>query len=269
MAIGLSTYAFFWRWSDRAPRPLTLVDMLEQTSDLGVPVFQICDYPAIESFTDGELAELGQAATDFGITLELGTRGVRPDHLGHYLDLAGALGVSVVRSMLRTVDHKPTTEEATTLLKAVLPAYEDLGVSIALETYEQVSTSDLMAVVDGVDSPNLGICLDPANCVARLELPADVVAATARRVLNIHVKDFEFTRQAGWVGFNLVGCPLGQGLLDYDGMITAVRPGPGVNQIVEHWLPWQDGFDTTAQMEDRWTRHNIATLKIDTRRSTA
>ena len=261
MAIGLSTYAFYWRWSDRAPRPLTLFDMLDQTHDLGVPVFQICDYPAIESFGRDELAELGQAATDVGITLERGTRGVGPDHLGRYLDLANALGASVVRSMLRTADHKPTTEEASTLLKQVVPAYEDAGVSIALETYEQVSTADLMAVVDGVDSPNLGVCLDPANSVARLELPADVVARTAPRVLNIHVKDFEFTRQAGWVGFTLVGCPLGQGLLDYDGMIAAVQPGPAVNQIVEHWLPWQDSFETTAAVEDQWTRHNIDTLR--------
>ncbi len=261
MAIGLSTYAFFWRWSDRAPRPLTLFDMIEQTRDLDVPVFQICDYPAIESWTTAELEQLRQGAADCGISLELGTRGVRPDHLGRFLDLAGALGATTVRSMLRTADHKPSIEEATTLLKQVLPAYEDAGVSIALETYEQVSTADLMAVVDGVDSPNLGVCLDPANCVARLELPADVIAGTSRRVLNIHVKDFEFTRQAGWVGFTLVGCPLGQGLLDYGGMIAAVRPGPGVNQIVEHWLPWQDSFDTTALVEDQWTRHNINILR--------
>ena len=60
------------------------------------------------------------------------------------------------------------------------------------------------------------MCLDPANCVAALERPRDVVAATAPYVKNWHVKDFAFTRQAGWVGFNLAGCPLGEGLLDYD-----------------------------------------------------
>ncbi len=269
MAIGLSTYAFFWRWSDRAPRPLTLIDMLEQTHDLGVGVFQICDYPAIESSTVQQLRQVGATASDVDVRLELGTRGVRVEHLLRYLELAKALDVTLVRSMLRTADHQPSTEEATTLLKQVLPAYEDAGVSLALETYEQVSTADLMAVIDGVDSPNLGVCLDPANCVARLELPADVVARTAPRVLNIHVKDFEFTRQAGWVGFTLVGCPLGQGLLDYDAMIAAVAPAPSVNQIVEHWLPWQERFETTAAVEDRWTRHNVATLRrTDTLRST-
>jgi hypothetical protein len=41
------------------------------------------------------------------------------------------------------------------------------------------------------------------------------------------IKDFAFTRQAGWVGFTLAGCPLGEGLLDYDEMAAGVDPGRG------------------------------------------
>jgi 3-oxoisoapionate decarboxylase len=33
-------------------------------------------------------------------------------------------------------------------------------------------------------------------------------------VKNWHVKDLAFTRQTGWVGFSLTGCPLGEELLD-------------------------------------------------------
>lgn len=51
MAIGLSTYAFFWRSWDAAPRPLSLVAMLDETARLGASVLQICDYPAIESMS--------------------------------------------------------------------------------------------------------------------------------------------------------------------------------------------------------------------------
>lgn len=44
-------------------------------------------------------------------------------------------------------------------------------------------------------------------------------------------------------------------------MIRKVGPGErGINQIVEHWLPWQGGFEETALLEDRWTRHSINTL---------
>ncbi|WNE98505.1 sugar phosphate isomerase/epimerase [Streptomyces luomodiensis] len=261
MALGLSTYAFFWQISAKAPRPLTVEDMLRRTHDLGVGLFQICDYPLIETFSDERLAEVRATADSLGIRLELGTRGVRPGHLRTYLDLAEKLGATFVRSMLNTNDHRPTVPEAVELLREAVPGYAERGVTLGLETYEQVSTDDLLAVVTAVDSPHLGVCLDPGNSVARLERPADVIDRTAPHVVNIHVKDFAFTRRDGWVGFTFAGCPLGEGLLDYDRVIAAVRPEEkGVNQIVEHWLPWQGGFEETARLEDQWTQASVRTL---------
>ncbi|MDG9688912.1 sugar phosphate isomerase [Streptomyces sp. Alain-F2R5] len=262
MAYGISTYAYFWRISDRAPEPMPLPAMLRDTAALGGEVFQICDYAPIESYDRARLADVRATADDLGLTLELGTRGIRPEHLLKYLDMAGELGVTLVRSMLNTADHRPDTAEAVALLKEAVPRYADAGVTLGLETYEQVATDDLVSVVRAVDDPHLGIVLDPGNSVARLERPVDVVAATAPYVVNIHVKDFAFTRRDGWVGFTYAGCPLGEGLLDHDGMIAAVRPAErGINQIVEHWLPWQDeGYDATARLEHQWTQHSINTL---------
>ncbi|MBQ0912824.1 sugar phosphate isomerase/epimerase [Streptomyces sp. RM99] len=262
MAYGISTYAYFWRISDRAPEPMTLPAMLRDTAALGGEVFQICDYAPIESYDAARLADVRATADDLGLTLELGTRGIRPEHLLKYLDTAGELGVTLVRSMLNTADHRPDTAEAVALLKEAVPRYAAAGVTLGLETYEQVATDDLVDVVRAVDDPHLGIVLDPGNSVARLERPVDVVTATAPYVVNIHVKDFAFTRRDGWVGFTYAGCPLGEGLLDHDGMIAAVRPAErGINQIVEHWLPWQDeGYDATARLEHQWTQHSIDTL---------
>ncbi|MFC8332424.1 sugar phosphate isomerase/epimerase family protein [Streptomyces olivaceus] len=262
MAYGISTYAYFWRISSRAPEPMSLPAMLRDTADLGGRVFQICDYAPIESYDRARLADLRATAADLGLTLELGTRGIRPEHLGRYLGLADALGVTLVRSMLHTADHRPDGTEAVALLKEAVPRYAEAGVTLGLETYEQVATDDLVNVVRAVDDPHLGVVLDPGNSVARLERPADVVAAAAPYTVNIHVKDFAFTRRDGWVGFTYAGCPLGEGLLDYDGMIAATRPGErGINQIVEHWFPWQDeGYDATARLEHQWTQHSINTL---------
>ncbi|MFE6469399.1 sugar phosphate isomerase/epimerase [Streptomyces sp. CRB46] len=262
MAYGISTYAYFWRVSDRAPEPMTLPAMLRDTAALGGEVFQICDYAPIESYDAARLADVRATADDLGLTLELGTRGIRPEHLLKYLDTARELGVTLVRSMLNTADHRPDTAEAVALLKEAVPRYADAGVTLGLETYEQVATDDLVDVVRAVDDPHLGIVLDPGNSVARLERPVDVVTATAPYVVNIHVKDFAFTRRDGWVGFTYAGCPLGEGLLDHDGMVAAVRPAErGINQIVEHWLPWQDeGYDATARLEHQWTQHSIDTL---------
>ena len=261
MALGLSTYAFFWQFSETAERPLTLIDMVKKTHQQGLSVFQICDYGPIQTMSDSELAEVRDVAESSGVQLELGTRGIQTSHLMNYLDIASKLGSTFLRTMLHTPDHKPSVPEAITLLKEALPAFTERDTTIGLETYEQVSTDDLIRVVEGVGSPLLGVCLDPANSVARLELPADVIDRTAPFVVNMHVKDFTFTRQAGWVGFSLIGCPLGEGFLDYDRMIATVQPGVNVNQVIEHWLPWQGTSIQTCQLEQQWTQHNVDTLR--------
>lgn len=259
MTIGLSTYSFFWQWHEPTnPAPLTLEQLVAKTADLGCDLLQVCDYPALESYDGSRLAQLRAECARHGVRFELGTRGLDPDHLGRYLELAGALGATLVRSMIR----REEADRAEDLLRAALPAYERAGVSIALETYEQVPTARLMAVIEAIDSPHLGVALDPANCVAALETPASTIEATADRVLNLHVKDFAFTRQAGWVGFTYAGARLGEGLLDYAGMVERVRPDErGINQIIEHWLLWQGDSATTCALEDEWTRHNLRYLQ--------
>ena len=262
MTVGLSTYAFFWQWHPTAAQPLDLAAMITKTAGWGVELFQICDYPAIEAYDADQLRALAAHARAAGVRLELGTRGVGADHLHRYLDLARELDVTLVRSMVNTAEHRPSVAEAVEQLSAALPAYASAGVTVALETYEQVPVATLVELVERVDSPALGICLDPANCVAALEPPDRTIALTAPYVRNLHVKDFSFTRKDGWVGFTLAGCPLGEGLLDYDAMIEAVRPDErSINQIIEHWLPWQGDSATTIDLEDQWNRHNLDYLR--------
>ncbi len=264
MTIGLSTYAYFWQASDQVEKPLSLPDMIAATADAGVGVFQICDYPAIEELDRDQLRALRSQADKARIRLELGTRGISPPHLSTYLALARQLNVELVRSMLNTATHRPTPAEAKVQLEQSIPAFEKAGVTVALETYEQVRSSVLVDLVRSIDSQRLGICSDPANCVAALELPADVINQVAPYVVNMHIKDFHFTRQQGWVGFNLVGAPMGEGLLDYDAMIERINPSPDVSQIIEHWLPWQGTADITCAMEQQWTDHNLSYLRSKT-----
>jgi sugar phosphate isomerase/epimerase len=260
--IGLSSYAFFWQHSELAPHRLDAFDMLRRTAELGVELFQFCDYAPLDDLGRDELARLSALAQELGITLELGTKGVEPAHLEKYLDLANALDASVVRSMLYSPTSRPTLGEAEAQLRLALDAYGDAGVDLALETYEQVSSTDLVSLVEGIGHNRLGICLDPANSVASLENPRDVIQRTAPYVKNIHVKDFAFTRRGGWVGFTLEGAPLGTGLLDYDYLLETVRPNErGINQVIEHWLPLHDTIDETVQLENDWNDHNLAYLR--------
>lgn len=260
--IGLGTYAYFWQHSDRAPEPLSLIGAFEDTRAQGVELFQICDYAPLDQMSDGELRTAAEAARDLGITIELGTKGIVPEHLTRFLRLAEMFDARLVRSMLFGPDSRPSLPEAETWLRSAVHTYESAGVTLALETYEQVPTADLIGVIERVGSPNLGICLDPANVVAELENPKTCVEQTAALTKNVHVKDFAFARQPGWVGFTYSGTAMGSGLHDYDHLLATVRPRErGINEIVEHWLPWQDDAETTIRTEREWTRITLEHLR--------
>ncbi|WP_416395762.1 MULTISPECIES: sugar phosphate isomerase/epimerase family protein [unclassified Curtobacterium] len=273
--LGLSTYAYFWRMSDRVPDPMSLDDaMRDAAAHDGVDLFQICDHLPFDTASDERLAAIRALADELGLALEVGTRGTDPAHLARYLHVAEALGATLVRSMWTSGDDQPDALETERRLRLALPAYEASGVTLALETYEVVATPDLVAVVRAIGSDHLGICLDPANTVARLEHPADVVAMTAPHVVNWHVKDSGFTRSPGWVGFQYTGVPIGTGVVDHDAVHTALDPDTrGINRVIEFWLPWQDAHadaqpspgetaaQTTTRIEAAWTEHTIEYIR--------
>lgn len=267
--IGVSTYAYLWRMSDRVPEPMGLDDVLRDAAAQGVRLVQICDHAPLAGWSDDEVLALRALADELDLTLELGTRGTDPAVLRRYLELAVALRAPLVRSMWTAGDDRPDAVETDRRLRLVVPEYEAAGVTLALETYEQVSTTELVAVVGGIDNDRLGIVLDPANVVARLEHPDDVVARCAPYVANWHVKDFDFGREDGWVGFALTSRPLGEGLLDLDGIARVLdaadnphsAPDRGVSRVVEHWLPWQGDPETTTRLEAEWTTATLDTLR--------
>lgn len=260
--IGLSSYAFFWQLSEQVSAPISLHEALQRTAAFGVDLFQVCDYAPLESMTEAELKDIRATADSLGIALELGTKGIRPEHLRKFLRMAGILGAPLLRTMFNVPGHTPDAQEAAAILAGVLPEFAAAGVKIAVETYEQVPTSRVLDVIRSVDSPYLGICSDPANTVAALEMPRELIDAVAPYVLNMHIKDFAFRRKEGWIGFTYSGAPLGEGLLDYDYMAGRLQPKErNINQIIEHWLPWQDSEDETIRLENQWTQQSLDFLR--------
>src|SRR3954470_7840012 len=109
--IGLSSYAFFWQLSEKVSAPITLHQALERSAGLGVDLFQICDYAPLESMSDAELKDIRATADSLGITLELGTKGIRVEHLRKFLRIAGILGAPLLRTMFNVPGHTPAADE--------------------------------------------------------------------------------------------------------------------------------------------------------------
>lgn len=262
MVFGLGTYAFHWQASDAVEVPLSLEAMVETTHGLECGVFQICDYPAISSMPKSRMSALARRAAELGVKLELGIRGVGPDQLREALRIAQILDATTVRTLLFDRGEVKTMEQAEQDLLLSIHEFEGAGIVLALETYERSSSSELVSIVERIQSDFLGICLDPANTVAALEQPSDVIARCSPHVRNIHLKDFQFTRNDGWVGFQLTGACLGEGLLDVENVLACSQTSHGpASVIVEHWLPWQENSRVTVEMERRWTQVAIDYLK--------
>lgn len=260
--IGLSTYAYPWHMSPRADAPYSLSDVLYSARDYGVDLVQICDHPPLESASDDELDRIRAVANRLNLILEIGTKGIQPDRLRRFLTISQRLEARIVRTMLRVPDHYPEVDECIDLLRAHAPRYASAGVSLAVETYEQVTTPDLVEIITRVDNPAVGICGDPSNTIAILEQPAQVIDLIAPLVNNLHVKDFAFRRREDSIGFELIGAPLGTGLLPVDQLYERIDPvGRGISQVIEQWLPWQGTPDATLRAEDEWNRTAVDFLK--------
>ena len=260
MKIGLSSYTWPWavgREGHKPAKPLDALGLLERTKGYGVSVLQIADNPGLHLMQEDELDRISKTASTYGITLEVGTRGIEPSHLMRYLDIARKLNSSIVRSITHRVD-----DGAVSNIREVLPAYEKAGVNIALENHDEHRTDELAAFLDRIGSPSVGVCLDTVNSFAALEAPDRVVRNLAPYTLNLHVKDFEVMRFGSELGFSIVGRPAGEGRLDIEWTLSYLKEkGRDPNAIVELWTPYTRTLEETIALEEEWAERSIRYLK--------
>jgi 3-oxoisoapionate decarboxylase len=253
MKVGISSWTYPWAIGVKAypPRnPLSGLQLLERACAMGAQVVQIADNLPIDS---AGLARLGRAAA--GITIELGTRGTEPENLRRYLQYAVKLGSRLVR----TLPSEGRNEEN---LREVLPEFARHGVVLALENYERLPSAELAGLVQGLNSPWVGICLDTVNSLGSLEAPGYTIRTLAPYTVNVHVKDFDIVRVPHMMGFEVVGRPAGQGRLDLRSLTEQVRAhGRDPNLIIEQWPPLLGSLEETIAHEAAWAQAGLEYLK--------
>ena len=264
MKVGVSSWAFRWAvGSPDAPptRPLDAVGLLEKAADLGAEVVQVCDNVPIDLLDQEQLGRLSSRAEMLGLELELGVRGASPERLRGEIESARKLRVRLLRVVLgEHGGQPPSLEEHLDVVRALLPDLRRSGVTLAIENHFGLTPQELARLVETIDDPLVGICLDPLNSISRLVGPRETVRLLAPHAVSIHAKDAVVRRQQ--TGFYVAGCPLGEGLVDIGGMLEEVRrAGRSPNVLVEAWMdPRQDEAATLAA-EESMVRDGIAYLK--------
>ena len=264
--LGISSWSYPWAIGvpgyPMPKNPLTAVGLLEKAKTLGVDVVQIADNLPLHRLSTAELEELRNTADEYGIKLEIGTRGVQPEHLRQYLAITKFLNSGLLRTLTHTVESQPDLAQNEAWLREVLPDFAAAGVVIALENYERHSAAELADLIRKIDHPALGVCLDTVNNFGALEGPEVVLNTLAPYVLNLHIKDFAIARIDTAMGYLVTGKPAGEGRLNVPDVIELLNQNNrAINIILELWPPYQNSVEATIQNEAEWVERSITYLK--------
>jgi 3-oxoisoapionate decarboxylase len=263
--LGIGSYTYTWAIgvpTHPPPNPLSALALLEKAAAFGLHVVQFADNLPLAKHSEDELNQLERFANEHRIAIEVGTRGIAPQHLQAYLALAVRFRSPFLRVVIDTAEHHPSPAEVIDTLRPLLPAFEQAGVTLAIENHDRFPVETLIGMIERIGSAYIGICLDTVNSLGCLETPEKVVNALAPYVVNLHVKDFYIRRVDHQMGFIVEGTPAGQGRLDVASVLATLaahdrRP----NAILELWTPPEPTLDATIAKEAAWAEQSIRYLR--------
>ena len=236
--------------------------LLDRAVDLGVRLVQFGDNLPLHELPAERLTALQRRAERDGITLEIGARGLTDEHLNRYVDLCCQFDARLLRFVIDAPGCEPTMDEVVAVLRKATPLLHRHRIVLGLENHDRLRASEFAGIVERVDSPNVGICLDSVNSMGAGEGLAEVVRTLAPHTVNLHVKDFGIERLPYLMGFQIDGRPAGRGLLNVPWLVAQIEPfGRCKTAILEQWVVPEDDPSATIAKEVRWAEESMNYLK--------
>ena len=132
-------------------------------------------------------------------------------------DLPGYYAIDRFRTDAPWTDQIAAIEK---FLRLLAPAARDLDCHLNIETHEEITTTEVVRLVEAVGPDVTGITLDTANVLVRGEDPVAAARRVAPYVRATHLRDsvLAFTEN----GLARTFSPCGVGVMDWDGILTAL-----------------------------------------------
>jgi sugar phosphate isomerase/epimerase len=265
MRLGIGSYTYTWAIGvpGHPPgAPMTAKDLLDRARELGVGVVQFADNLPLDMLSRKELEEVDLRMGELGIYVEVGTRGIAPEHLGRYIEIALRLRSRILRVVVDRGDHRPGEDEIVEVLGGMVPQFQSAGICLAIENHDRFRVRSLARIVERIGSEHVGICLDTVNSFGALEGPEAVVDTLGPLTVNLHVKDFAIERVSHAMGFVIEGRPAGQGRLNVPWLLERLCAyGRDPNAILELWTPPGATLEETIAREADWAEESIKYLR--------
>jgi sugar phosphate isomerase/epimerase len=265
LKLGIGSYTYMWSigFPGASPaKPMSAMDLLARAHEFGVRAVQYGPNLALYELSCGELNETLAAARQWGIEIEVGTRGVEPAHLRRMIDFTSGCGSALLRTVPEMEDGRvPTRSELIATLESVEPHFRQARVRLAMEN-TLMPAAELAGALRAVNSPFLGVTLDTVNSLAIPEGTREVARHLVPWTCCLHVKDFQVSREWHMMGFRVEGRPAGRGQLDVPALLAELRgAGASANAILELWAPAQPELEQTIALEESWAVESVNYLR--------
>ena len=134
----------------------------------------------------------------------------------------GRLAVDRFRTDVTWDEQLLATEK---VLSKLAPAARALGIHMNIETHDEITSFEILRLIEAVGEDCVGVVLDTANMLQRAEHPVLATKRLAPYVRQTHIKDAYVARAPG--GFDFQPRPCGEGIVDFTAILpilAAVKP---------------------------------------------
>ena len=204
-------------------------------------------------------------AAEVGVELEFRTGTVDPGDLSDCIRRAHALGASFLRTMPSGRYHynDPARQShAITMaiagLRAVVPLLDELDMTLGVENHADVTSPELIAIIEAVDSARVRVLLDLGNSIQIFENPRYTIEQLAPYTVALYVKDLVIGQRHG-VDFCHMPVALGEGIIDFDHtMDQLMKHCPDARFCIEGVHPLLDDSEQNLKSEAEMLEKSVA-----------
>jgi 3-oxoisoapionate decarboxylase len=266
MKLGLHTYTLhLWglgqNWgvvADPRPKKMNLMQLMDKAVEWGLDGLHItgCDLETKDDRRLGEVRDTAQSRHlyleyNFSLDEEFDPRlndrvedGIRiAEKLGAGLGKI-SLDIRRPRPLYGSCFHPAVMKQLCAVheeITAALPLLERTGIKLALENHTETFADEILWLIEKIDHPLVGACVDTVNSMGVLENPETAVKKLAPVAFANHFCDHKLDRDQFGVRFH--GVALGDGDIDCLKVYRTIRELSPTDRITFE-IEWDIGEDT-------------------------
>ena len=111
-----------------------------------------------------------------------------------------------------------------------IPLMEEYGMQVAIENHTDTFSQEILWLVEKLNHPLIGTCVDTMNCLYITENPYDTMERMLPRAYCCHFSDDLVVTDP--LGGHIIGAPHGQGSMDCPKMVAQIREKSPMDKII-------------------------------------